>query len=534
MIRKNSNYYNTSLAIVKEFIQTVTIVDDKAQFINNGSEPYFDAGQIIKHFAEQGKICSVFKFTEKNDVGKIINIAQKSDITILDWKMEPSEDEEIDEDVEENDETEEDEVRSKGFYALEILKQIMSNEYNPLRLFVIYTDEVELNRIADEIKKELNNLEIQTQDETSYSFYCNNSKITIFGKEEVKTKATHVKEIAERSYNYEELPEAIYNEFVHFTHGIVSNIFLKSITSIRTNTYLLLKTFQRDIDAAFLAHKGLLPIPDDAHDHIIELIGSEIKCVIGGDLNETVTNLLIESFIDLLDEKHLLDYKDNSGVPKKLSPEEFKSLLHDSKFKNGLSKSTIKNLPENLPKSIIKADDPLLRQQDIEEKSNKSNIEFAKLTTLRSRYLTYNKPILTLGVILKGTTVAGKDEYWICIQPKCDSVRIQENERPFLFLSLTKVSSNGHVILNTDLGFKISYNTAKAKQFMFKPSQNETIIVKGKNFNEWFFLDSFGRRFEYVCELKNDFAQNIANKFASELSRVAVNHSEWLRLNANK
>jgi hypothetical protein len=45
-----------------------------------------------------------------------------------------------------------------------------------------------------------------------------------------------------------------------------------------------------------------------------------------------------------------------------------------------------------------------------------------------------------------------------------------------------------------------------------------------------YFLDSSGNRFEYICELKNDFAQSIVNKFASKISRVALNHSEWLRL----
>jgi hypothetical protein len=273
MIQKNSGYYNTSLEIVKEFIQTITIVDDRAQFTTNESESIFDAGLIIKQFAEDGKICSVFKFTEKEDVNKIIKVARKSDITILDWKIEPSETVISSEE----DDLEEDVAHSKGYYTLEILKHIISQEDNSLKLIVIYTDEPAFARIVDEIKKDLKTLNINIQDENQFSFYCNNSKITLLGKEELKEKTTHLKDIAERSYNYEELPEAIYEEFVNFTHGVVAGIFLKTIASIRENTFLLLNTFQRDIDAAFIAHKGLLPIPDDAHDHIVELIGSEIR-----------------------------------------------------------------------------------------------------------------------------------------------------------------------------------------------------------------------------------------------------------------
>jgi hypothetical protein len=536
MIRKNSDYYNTSLKIVKEFIQTITIVDDKAQFTPNEPDSFFDAGQIIKQFAEDGKICSVFKFSEKEDIDKIIKIAQRSDITILDWKIELPEN--FDKKDSEEDESEEDEVQSRGFYTLKILKEIISSKCNSLKVFIIYTDEEGLNRIADEIKRELNQIGIQTQDETPYSFYCLNNKISIFGKEIVKAKATHVKEIASRSYNYEELPGAVYDEFVRFTHGVVAGIFLKTIAAIRANTYLLLNTFQRDIDAAFITHKGLLPIPDDAHDHIVELIGSEMKSVMNGGLTNETTNSLIENFIDLLDENHFLEYKDDQGVQKKLSGNEFKLFLCDPKQKTNFSKNTIKSLPESLPKSIAKADNPLLSHQEIEDKANKSNIEFAKLTTLKNRYLEFSKPILTLGVILKRKNTSGEDEYWICVQPKCDSIRISEDEnndkgRAFLFLSLSK-TDKGEIIYDKDIRFKIEYSIKKAKQFMFKPTENEMVYVRGEHLDRWFFQDSNEQRFEYLCELKNDFAQSIANNFGSQVSRVAVNHSEWLRLQTNR
>ena len=536
MIRKSSDYYNTSLGIVKEFIRTITVVDDKAQFIADETGSSFDAGRIIKQFAEDGKICSVFKFTEKKDVDKIIKIARESDITILDWKLNLPEGSDYADDAE--DELAEDENDSKGFYTLEILKGIISSEYNSLKLFVIYTDEVELNRIAVEIKSELEKDDIRTKDTSPYSFDCNNNKICIFGKEEVKRKATHTKEIAERSYNYEELTEAIYGEFVNYTHGVVAGIFLKAIASIRTNTYLLLNTFQRNIDAAFIAHKGLLPVPDDAHDHIIELIGSEMKSVINGALDDAIINRLIDNYIDSLDKNHLLEYKDNNGTSKRLSIVELKSLIKDSEFKNNLSKNSEKELPDSLPQSIIKADNPTLSDVEAKSLSDASNIEFAKLTTLKNRYLAFSKPVLTLGVVLKGTAIPGEDEYWICVQPKCDSLRIPENEnnnqgRTFLFLSLSK-TDKGEIIYDKDTRFKVEYNIKKSKQFMFRPTENGMVCVRRNESNDCFFLDSFERRFEYLCELKNDFAQRIANNFASHISRVAVNHSEWLRLQVDK
>jgi hypothetical protein len=239
---------------------------------------------------------------------------------------------------------------------------------------------------------------------------------------------------------------------------------------------------------------------------------------------------LIENFIDILDENHFLEYKDQNNKNKTLSKEEFKSFLVGNKYQITTSKKT---LPNDLTKSIVKANDSSLNQQQVEYIAHQSNIKFAKLTTLKNRYLKFPKPILTLGVILKGTNISGEDEYWICIQPKCDSVRICETERAFLFLSLSQ-TDKGEIIYSPDIRFKVEYSIKKSKQFMFKPTINKMVVVKGEEPENWFFLDSFGRRFEYLCELKNDFAQSIANNFAAQISRVAVNHSEWLRLNANR
>lgn len=557
MMQKNSRYYNESLNIAKEFIQSITMVDDQAVFSNG--EPvganFFDAGTMIKSFAEQAVMCSVFKFTEEPDVIRIAKISQKSDVTILDWKMEPPREEESEGD----DDLEDDDIDPKGYYTLEILKNVIGCKYNKFKLFIIYTEEIDFNRIIDKVENSLQSIQLEViKDKSSFSILCNGNKITIFGKESLKGGVKHSKEIAKRSFTYEELPDALYSEFIDFTHGVVSNIFLKSITAIRANTYFLLNTFQREIDAAFIAHKGLLPIPDDAHDHIVELIGSEIKSVIGGALKEFVTNSQIETLIETLDVKELVfdavKYElaqipgiNTTNIPSNFSIDEFKSLFSNGlisickyedepvKSKIELSKKVIKHLPQ----VIIKGHNSQLKKSVVERMAKQSNIRFAKLTTIRNRYLDSNKPILTLGVIIKGTTVSGKNEYWICIQPKCDSVRLAEDEnmyqgRSFMFLSLAERFTNGDIVLDSKLGFKIEYNIIKAKQFMFKPTKKGMVVVKGNTPNDWFFLDSFGRRFEYIAELKNDFAQGVVNTFASQVSRVATNHSEWLRLNASK
>ena len=67
MILKNSLYYKKSLEIAKEFVQSITIVDDKAVYSNGTpvSSDFFDAGEIIKKFSEQSIICSIFNSQKK-------------------------------------------------------------------------------------------------------------------------------------------------------------------------------------------------------------------------------------------------------------------------------------------------------------------------------------------------------------------------------------------------------------------------------------------------------------------------------------
>lgn len=152
MIQKNDFYYKNSLDVAREFVQSVTIVDDKATYSGEGpvSSESFNAGEIIKKISEEGIVCSIYKFMEESDIDRIARISRRSDVTILDWKMNPIPGMPS---ASDDDETEDDERESKGYYTLEILKKVVSGEYNKFKLFVIYTDEIEFNRIIDEIKK---------------------------------------------------------------------------------------------------------------------------------------------------------------------------------------------------------------------------------------------------------------------------------------------------------------------------------------------------------------------------------------------
>ena len=65
----------------------------------------------------------------------------------------------------------------------------------------------------------------------------------------------------------------------------------------------------------------------------------------------------------------------------------------------------------------------------------------------------------------------------------------------------------------------------------FQPIDNNRSILatRRQTEGEFEFRDTCGIRYVWQGELKSEYAQRIAHVFATELSRVAVAESEWLR-----
>ena len=64
---------------------------------------------------------------------------------------------------------------------------------------------------------------------------------------------------------------------------------------------------------------------------------------------------------------------------------------------------------------------------------------------------------------------------------------------------------------------------------LFEPNEKKIISTIGQK-----FCDSNGSNFKWVGELRAEQAQRLSNRFATELSRVGVNESQWLRRWASK
>ena len=141
-------------------------------------------------------------------------------------------------------------------------------------------------------------------------------------------------------------------------------------------------------------------------------------------------------------------------------------------------------------------------------------------------------PILQLGSVLR--EVDG-NRLFLCMRPKCDSVRLA-GITTFLFLPLDDPKENdAQLVLRMDekkyrrVGVDMRMNDWTLKRFAAGNGREAVVAELNRDNGSFVFVDSEGARFELLGELREVFAQQLAQGLATNLARIPVNSSEWLR-----
>ena len=169
-----------------------------------------------------------------------------------------------------------------------------------------------------------------------------------------------------------------------------------------------------------------------------------------------------------------------------------------------------------------------------EDTENQLDRQLARMFNFRTVFNSPS-PILQLGTVLRKFD----DTYFLCMRPRCDSVRLQE-QAIFLLLPLIEPTGNTvQLVLCIDKD-KEEYQRVsvctEANQWSlakFSPKQGKGSVIANRDGNGFYFTCEDKARFDWLGELKAEFAQLVAQQFASGLSRVAVCNSEWLRRQEN-
>lgn len=541
----NSIFFNSSKEIANKYIQNILFVDDEI-FSSNESNNSLDSGALISIFSKAKKLCALNQPQSQEDLENIIELAKKADITVLDWKIHVEQ--KSNESTNEEDDEEEDDPR--GVFTLKLIQGIMNEQPNCLKLIMVYTGETDLEAIIDKIKKTLEHNGFKDIEQLTENTLSNSSiNIIVRGKPYLASKLRHVSNLQEWIVEYKDLPDFLLTEFTKMTEGLISNVVLNAITSVRDNSSKLLNIYNKKMDAAFLAHRALLPEMDEASELLKESISTSIRAIFDYEEIESVCNFKqIHDWIDdKISEEQELDIGNNKPI--NIGKKQLKTWQKDG-FEKMYQEAFSKKYPSNqLPENKI---EKYIRNSMVDNTScyfspiPMDDIDelFSILTHHKSNYMVPSYiPTLSLGSVLKEEK---SEKYWLCIQQRCDCVRIEDNEeRRFLFLPLKKVEKTEKFTFigienNMLIRLSLDDKTYNVRTIKFKSTQNGKVI-SSKIPGKYIFTPVYSPEhssydpkidgnFIWIMDIKDSHAQRIANDFAAKLARVGLDESEWLRL----
>ncbi len=567
-----SEFMDYSKEVITNFLQTVVIVDDEAFLDENCKVPtpeeqgilpstlgrgdigtdtaltetgrelhQLDAKQLSDKFASLGLMCTALRPTD----GEIIHykpVLKKADIVILDWRLQEGDD-----------------GSTVKNLIQDIIKDSEGNTQKSLRNIVIYSGENNLKEKLESVKAHLESDLGNPTSMNDFSLTYDKLQIKIYAKEATQREPKDTDILKSE----ENLVDAIIDDFTSQVAGLVPNMAITSLTQIRNNTHKMLGVFSKELDAAYLSHRALLPNTLDAESFILDIFISELQSILEDSeiVNSVINIKQIMSWINHeFDEERLRIFFFNGAYD--LSDEAKNNII---KQKLGLRNDNWDGDIESIQNSVLSKKEKLyevirkilekgfekikcqfLKGKDEQGKDLEprhftkylySNPENAlqmeeKLSILSSMQTKYTKPLpyMTLGTVIKDQTTSC---YFLCIVPRCDAARVGSGNTSFLFLPLTLDDEHFELIVQDDnhKKFSIEYKIKKLITINLKKTtgNNITPLKAQEEDSNYIFVDVNDRKYKWIADVKRDKAQAISNKFAAQLSRVGFNESEYLR-----
>lgn len=486
--------------VVLEGVKKTDVAPELKVMDSGGADPL----EMTNAFGRVGIQCSFLQYGSEDDLHNITITIKKSDIIILDWQM----------------------LRDDGDAAIEILKSYCDELKKGTHLFIIWTAEPKLDDVREKIKKSIPDTFTDNYEESTLD--VENSKV-ILCKRSTNAGLCSLRD----GISVDKLPDFILEKFSSMNGGLVSNTLLQSITLIKSYSSWLLKHFNKSLDNAYLAHRAMCPNPDDGEELLTKMISDAFASLIkAGNSSIECNSESIGQWID-------------SQILKKVEIEVRKSSGNKNEKKD-VSSNDLKQWQCTGYKSIVtdEYNQEHFERYQLKEASLKafnadvcSCIKFSQLTYQKNHFDEY-VPTLTLGAVVEKTVVEEDPKFFVCLQQRCDSVRIAEDSRDFLFLPILNPRegerTQGPYLLINDKTYCVSTRSFDIISVPFPPDNDSKIVIASKCNNDWLFKSTNGDTYKWLFDLKDLHAQRIAQAYTSNLSRVGLDESEWLRRKGNR
>ena len=467
------------------------------------------ADTVINGFADLGIVCAALTADSSGGFSlRTVKAAVRADIVVLDWTI----------------------GTSVGSKTLEVMKSILrEDESNPrLRLIAIYTGEQNLGDIAEQVQRALRDFNGDQNPTIEEKIRVSYGQVRVVIVAKPGTLNPHLVELGYEEVSEEDLADRLVDEFARLTAGLIRNVALAGIATIRKNSHRVLARFDSTLDPAYLGHRMLLPHPPDAEDHLVAALASEFHSILEDDRPGGHAD--IEAIDRWLKRDGAPDISQRLSFGEGGNDiERWLDLLRDGIAADGV----------RLPKGGKKMVEPRATELFSEDVTDVAlaNHQFAALLNLKTRY-PGQPPRLTIGAVLC-TEAANGRQFLLCLQPKCDSIRLDCRSR-FVFVPL-EVADDGGRKVSFPLVVKIQggewqqlgidLRPLELVVRLFCPGVNPPgeILAMEEGPGEFYFKDADGQRYRWIAELKDEHAFRVAGAIASALARPGPNDAEWLR-----
>lgn len=455
-----------------------------------------NAAAVTEAFLRQDIVCGVVtppSGDTEEQAERITQLARSTDILILDWFIP-------------DDET----------TTLAALKRIKEQNSDRLIAVAIVSEQ---NRpgIVAQIGSELDLVNIDDR-------YLRDGQFLVM----VYSKPT-VREMdppdPQRINDFSSLPGHILVDLDEAFEGLMPQFAFAGMNAIRDTMPSVLATFNRELDNGGILHRAMLPSHDEAGHQYCEVLLSE--------------------FADALDRAAVAEHWDSPEVEGKLDLGGLTNEAQVTRLQGSLSAMEPARFPRGEPVACLrealvngmpepddtKAPSRVMRRLvDALPGFAPSNRALASL--MCSMPIRRDVPHLGLGMIVQDP----EDEYLLCVQPRCDSVRI-DSQRPFPLVPLNVVT-----VFQFDRDLDVMFNDERngyvAARFVKHPyrlrnptfeSSHDRVVIASAKDDAWWFVDTKCREYRAVARLRSDFAANAVHAIAGYLTRIGLDASEWLR-----
>ena len=473
-----------------------------------------DVKEVIDEFGRLGIFCSAIVPTARGELEPGLTLAQQADIIVLDWL------------IHRDDET-----------AKDFIRNVIRKDRHRVRLIVIYTghaDLADLKGAMDEVEATLGEIPRSCTRSDDFTVVGEALKIVIYGKRHSVGKVAGYED---RLRSWRELPNQAVRDFVDLCKGLVPAVVLGALSDIRERSWQLLSAFGQELDPAYLWHRASIPTPSDAESQLLEMVVGEIEAILfDSECAERAGIAAITLWI--MDQT--VDWKERFAIPgETYGGTQVVSLLTEGAAQQDPgSVALVQDSALRLPGPRRKAGSLFFLHEAAFAPSAQEMARVNALYASRSLLKTVlgsPTPTLHLGSIVAKTTDDGT-QYWLCLLPLCDSERIGTS-RKYPMIPLARDENRFDFVVfdgDDELHLQLDLSPFSVEMIEFAPSPGDQAVIANQRDSSFFFSSISGDDYRWIAELKSAHASRVAHQFATKISRVGLDESEWLRRKAKR